>query len=381
MSERACQLCGKPLSRIRVGGGEEFCSREHRTQYRLRRGMDRLQEANKVASLMRRRENPKPIAVSPVAEMVWRGYFQPMPDATQAVRLPARNGRGRLTPGLPAAGYAAPSPAGGPGRMERRAAQVPAQPGIAQNVALPRVGVHTSCGVPQAQAALPPAAAPVRDAARRQEILPRRDVRSQVVPPKAANLRARSDGAAAAAFREVHVPSREGMLLRVSRAVGFRLPARETRSIQGRGPVVSTLRWPGLLSDACTANPSAAARETEVMRVSFPRRAIEAGGGWRPAPHSYPGAPPPEAIWIETPSIDFAASARVSDAQWTRNTEIVHAPERISTIPGAQLSPVLRLAALAAIPVEYKPEQRVSGIPFGSGDMTLGYSDEEHSIQ
>ena len=33
--------------------------------------MDRLQEANKVASLMRRRENPKPIAVTPVAR--WSG--------------------------------------------------------------------------------------------------------------------------------------------------------------------------------------------------------------------------------------------------------------------------------------------------------------------
>src|SRR5579871_5947355 len=61
MSARTCLLCGKALSRIWVGAGEDFCSREHRNQYRLRRGMDRLQEASKVASLMRRRENPKPI--------------------------------------------------------------------------------------------------------------------------------------------------------------------------------------------------------------------------------------------------------------------------------------------------------------------------------
>lgn len=63
MNARTCLLCGKTLSRIWVGAGEDFCSREHRNQYRLRRGMDRLQEANKVASLMRRRENPKPIPV------------------------------------------------------------------------------------------------------------------------------------------------------------------------------------------------------------------------------------------------------------------------------------------------------------------------------
>src|SRR5215813_1763046 len=60
-----CLLCGKPLSRIRVGGGEDFCSREHRNQYRLRQGMDRLTEANKMASLMRRREQPKPINPAP----------------------------------------------------------------------------------------------------------------------------------------------------------------------------------------------------------------------------------------------------------------------------------------------------------------------------
>src|SRR3954447_18393096 len=63
MNARTCLLCGKSLSRIWVRAGEDFCSREHRNQYRLRRGMDRLQEANKVASLMRRRENPKPIPV------------------------------------------------------------------------------------------------------------------------------------------------------------------------------------------------------------------------------------------------------------------------------------------------------------------------------
>ena len=66
MSVRTCQLCGKPLSRIRVGGGSgEFCSREHRNQYRLRRGMDQLEEANALASVMRRREQLKPLAPQP----------------------------------------------------------------------------------------------------------------------------------------------------------------------------------------------------------------------------------------------------------------------------------------------------------------------------
>ena len=62
MSARSCQLCGKSLSRLRVGGDGDFCSKEHRNQYGLRRGMDRLEEANKVTSLMRRRENPRQIS-------------------------------------------------------------------------------------------------------------------------------------------------------------------------------------------------------------------------------------------------------------------------------------------------------------------------------
>src|SRR3954453_24034893 len=62
MSAKTCQLCGKPLSRLRVGGDAEFCSREHRNQYGLRRGMDRLVEADKVTSLMRRRETPRQIS-------------------------------------------------------------------------------------------------------------------------------------------------------------------------------------------------------------------------------------------------------------------------------------------------------------------------------
>jgi len=64
MSARTCLLCGKPLSRIWVGAGDDFCSREHGNQYRLKRGMDRLTETNKISSLMRRRETPRLIATA-----------------------------------------------------------------------------------------------------------------------------------------------------------------------------------------------------------------------------------------------------------------------------------------------------------------------------
>ena len=79
MTARTCQLCGKPLSRLRVGGDGDFCSREHRNQHRLRCGMDRLEEANKVTSLMRRRENPRHISAARLmcnSALDRRGFFE-----------------------------------------------------------------------------------------------------------------------------------------------------------------------------------------------------------------------------------------------------------------------------------------------------------------
>ena len=81
---RSCLLCGKPLSRIWVGSGEDFCSREHRNQYRMRRGMDRLLEANKISNVMRRREIPKMLA-HPIP---FRGGDVRMPDS-RGIRIVA----------------------------------------------------------------------------------------------------------------------------------------------------------------------------------------------------------------------------------------------------------------------------------------------------
>src|ERR1035441_725579 len=86
MNARTCQLCGKPLSRFAVGSGGDFCSREHRNQYRLRLGMDRLMEADKVASLMRRRENAKQIST----EFLLTDY-NIAPRSYPPARIPAQN--------------------------------------------------------------------------------------------------------------------------------------------------------------------------------------------------------------------------------------------------------------------------------------------------
>jgi hypothetical protein len=93
MSARTCLLCGKPLSRIWVGAGDDFCSREHGNQYRLKLGMNRLTESNKISSLMRRRENPRPITSAhlPLDSASSRRDFPEMKiSAAGGTRFPSR---------------------------------------------------------------------------------------------------------------------------------------------------------------------------------------------------------------------------------------------------------------------------------------------------
>ena len=103
MNVRSCQLCGKPLSRLRVGGDGDFCSREHRNQHRLAPRMDRLEEANKVTSLMRRRENPRHISAARLmcnSALERRGFL-----GTEAAR--AQDRHRRLFAGVARSGRAA----------------------------------------------------------------------------------------------------------------------------------------------------------------------------------------------------------------------------------------------------------------------------------
>ena len=127
MNGRTCQLCGKPLSRIWAGGGGDFCSREHRNQHRLRCGMDTLLEANKHASLMRRRDQPRqfltahlqcnsaiePRAFGPIRQLVARPLLRHVPEGSSLARARVVTGDGRFLP---------PAAAGGPWAAQPRLA-------------------------------------------------------------------------------------------------------------------------------------------------------------------------------------------------------------------------------------------------------------------
>src|ERR1035441_8171602 len=143
MSAKACLLCGKPLGRLRVGGDGEFCSREHRNQHRLRRGMDRLEEANKVTSLMRRRENPRHISAARLmcnSAQEQRGFLEPK-------ALAAETEIAAYSPVLP--GPAAPRVARGPDRYKPpRATRLPG-PGVSRRADPSRLSIGDRGTLPE----------------------------------------------------------------------------------------------------------------------------------------------------------------------------------------------------------------------------------------
>jgi len=136
MKSSSCLLCGQPLSRIRVGGGEDFCSREHRNQYRLCRGMDRLSDAHKISTVIRRREVPKPLS----QPFGWRAGEPRMAEARRILetRKPAlRPIVSRLITGMPKSEVLRGPAAGRPPESQ------PLGFHILSRLAQPRYGVRT----------------------------------------------------------------------------------------------------------------------------------------------------------------------------------------------------------------------------------------------
>ncbi len=130
MSANACQLCGKPLSRIRLLREGNFCCREHREEYRLRRGLSRLLEASEVSQLERRKEHPELLPLWRPASEAGNGAPRLWPDTPSL----GRAAHECFAPALCVAAALRPTPAG-----YARAAGYGAEP--AANVA-PRRDLH-----------------------------------------------------------------------------------------------------------------------------------------------------------------------------------------------------------------------------------------------
>ena len=251
MNGRTCQLCGKPLSRIWAGGGGDFCSREHRNQYRLRCGMDTLLEANKHASLMRRRDTPRQFplaqlqsnsavatrAFGPAPATARRPALRPLPASPATARFQTGDSR-FLSPAPAGASSAQPRLASRSGaRKGNRTAPLPLRP-RKMPVALARAGavpVHfpgnTIAGVRRSFVMLAhPSPRPVISA---------RAFRSLALEPS---------GKISTRAHTLKLAGKVGNAFRVSGSKGFRLPKLAQRQTASASPAIEGLRFPGVLT-------------------------------------------------------------------------------------------------------------------------------------
>ncbi len=308
MNVRSCQLCGKPLSRLRVGGDGDFCSKEHRNQYRLRRGMDRLVEVNKVTSLMRRRENPRQISAAHLlcnSALNRRGFFTTLPtlsappDNTLAPRLPGpaspQIGRGieRAFPPSAVRINALTSPRRDvpaalritaldqAPRLLRRQRPLPSQ--------IPQASILALSGHSSTVRALP------RDFGMRHPVPGRVLLGELPAALRAPSCRSALTLSDQLNLRPVPPAAVKGNALRVSVALGFTVPAARLRQFPRTAAEPVSLVWPDAVHQSLPAARNAAmpprqARiailDRDLQLPSLPHRA-------RTARFVFPGALPP----------------------------------------------------------------------------------------
>jgi hypothetical protein len=277
MSARSCLLCGKPLSRIWVGAGGDFCSREHRNQYRLRQGMDRLQEANKVASVMRRREHLRPLSrgrLSNPSSPSPHGFFDRRFVAVSTPALPARLSMQLTAPRMTSRPdafippKAAVSPGAPPQMAARQGFDTLRSPGISLlRIVQPPVRMSQAPPVDRPRAAMP-----VRESRREFSMLrpsgqPSIRCRRTMLQPEVQLPAARRNGAGA---RPIPV---RGNALRVSSACGFRARGQRVAFTPIAIVKVAKLRWTQRPhTPAAHAPERVAARACDA--IAYPQRAV-----------------------------------------------------------------------------------------------------------
>lgn len=329
MNARTCLLCGKALSRIWVGAGEDFCSREHRNQYRLRKGMDRLHEANKVATLMRRREQPKPIT----ATLQQGNSDTRLPDAS-LVRFHATD----ASPALPSSKWSPPARVPGARGAMRTRSSPPEEPrqreyGILRGLfgqKAPRVTL--SKGV-------------------------------RKIDPPGANYLERIRRP-----QTIRVSGRHGNALRVSTSSGFRLPAKRGRHFPGLRHTYAGMRWPDRLIGRNLSSFDRPATAT-LMRIKIRARDLPCPISSVPILDSMMQWP--EAIALARHLADGdRLTGRSWGAMWSR-TEAVK-PRAIPASPRERAA-----APLARLPqkVEYgSASKQIALVPWTAPESPFGYA-------
>lgn len=372
MNARTCQLCGKPLGRIRVGAGEDFCSREHRNQYRLRQGMDRLQEANKVASVMRRREQLRPLSgLQPgvPSAAARRGFLGvPFPSAVHAAgaaraafELPRP--RAFLKPGrfLPPVAVAGPDTAARPAAhrsfprhpVECMAQRFGPSPRMAQ---APAVRTRLARGSESRRRESRLSSPSLRIQCSRRSRAPRK----AALPVPAERLRCLG----------AEVATAKGNALRVSLACAFRTRPRP-RIFPARHPATgTTLRWRETPLRRAPATPPAAARK------ACGPLAIPFGGVYCPPPPEHSG------VCRLVPRLTSPAATSVkrgpelgtreAAARWAASNESMMLPRAVFQPSTTAGHGSLRHMAIRPAAAAGRGESRHSLAPFVPQDV--GYS-------
>jgi hypothetical protein len=234
---------------MRGGAGDEFCSREHRNQYRLRQGMERLAEANQVASVVRRRENPRQI---PPEQLRAHGNDTPR-GFLESRRVSGIAGAFRL-PQL------TPAPAALPATTRFLQPLVDGSPSAIQ-LPSPPMSIRGVVPAPAPRAALIAHVAPAPPIHPEPHIAAVRSRRREAVAPRRKPVPREFRGQLKAIStldagrpRKIATPVK-GRALRVSMAAGSRVPEWKLGATSAARPEIAGMRWPGarLLQAAASA--------------------------------------------------------------------------------------------------------------------------------
>jgi hypothetical protein len=373
MNGRTCQLCGKPLSRIWAGGGGDFCSREHRNQYRLRCGMDTLLEANKHASLMRRRDTPRqfPLAQLQSNSAVATRPFGPMrlaPRRPELRPLPAQSltqarvqtGDSRFLP-PPAAGASSAAQPRSASKAARRSGNRPAP--------LPLHPRKMAVALARAEAVPVRFNGNVAPGARRsfvmlahpspRAIISARAFRSLDLEPLG-NISTRR-------AHTLKLAGKVGNAFRVSGSKGFRRPKLALRQTASAGPAASGLRFPEIMIPRGAAHtgrslvPLPAEQDFPIAAacpLAFHQTRLQAGlKSAAPVPLA---SPPPQGNRLD--QRQFAWRSPAVEGQLLL---------RKSTLRAGQASTAPDCVPLKLVPAGAKADARLGSAPFEPQDKAM----------
>ena len=290
--------------------------------------MDRLEEANKVTSLMRRRENPRHISAARLicnTALERRGFFEPKHAAP-------RTETSGFTPVL--RGPAAARVAGGGDRYAPPRAARLAGPGSSRRADASRIRINgrgTLPSVPprrqkllvqisQAPMVLLRCDSPAPKAASRDfGMLRRGEIRVHLghsaIAPKALELRRALALQQLTHLRNIQSIALEGNALRVSIGIGFRVPRVNWRSFSSQAPSSAALVWPrtphSVSPDRRNSSPDY--RNLQIGITKWRVRLPEVVAGARPAKFVFPGALTPR---NRRPAHGSESSKRSTDISW-----------------------------------------------------------------